>query len=397
MRGPAPATSQIANRQDAHAQRQDAHAQRQDAHPHRQDAHAQRQGAHAHEATRPSHVNPATPAAPPTPLPNHAPRPFRPAWWLPGRHAQTIGGRLLRLGRSFPLRRERVETPDGDFLDLDFAPPPREGAPQVLLLHGLEGSARRGYALITYAELAAAGIQGVGLNFRSCSGEPNRAARLYHSGETGDIRFVLDHLAARSPNVRRGAIGFSLGGNVLLKLLGEEGDAARRWLEAAVAVSVPYDLAAGADHLERSAMGRFYTRLFVRSLQRKLEAKRALLDGRVDLAHALRARTFREFDDAATAPLHGFADAAEYYRISSSARYLAAVRIPTLLLHAEDDPFLPTPALPRDAIARNPFLVPVITPRGGHVGFIGGPPWAPRFWAEAEAARFLAARLAHGA
>src|SRR5690606_21886363 len=373
MRGPAPATSQIANRQDAHAQRQDAHAQRQEAHPHRQDA--QRQGAHAHEATRPSHVNPATPAAPPTPLPNHAPRPFRPAWWLPGRHAQTIGGRLLRLGRSFPLRRERVETPDGDFLDLDFAPPPREGAPQVLLLHGLEGSARRGYALITYAELAAAGIQGVGLNFRSCSGEPNRAARLYHSGETGDIRFVLDHLAARSPNVRRGAIGFSLGGNVLLKLLGEEGDAARRWLEAAVAVSVPYDLAAGADHLERSAMGRFYTRLFVRSLQRKLEAKRALLDGRVDLAHALRARTFREFDDAATAPL----------------------RIPTLLLHAEDDPFLPTPALPRDAIARNPFLVPVITPRGGHVGFIGGPPWAPRFWAEAEAARFLAARLAHGA
>lgn len=339
----------------------------------------------------------AVPAAPPAPLPNHAPRPFRPARWLPGRHGQTIGGRLFRLGRSFPLRRERIETPDGDFLDLDFAPAPRDGAPQVLLLHGLEGSARRGYALITYAELAAAGIQGVGLNFRSCSGEPNRAARLYHSGETSDIRFVLDHLAARFPDVRRGAIGFSLGGNALLKLLGEEGDAARRWLETAVAVSVPYDLAAGADHLERSVMGRFYTGLFVRSLQRKLEAKRALLDGKVDLDRALRARTFREFDDAATAPLHGFADAAEYYHLSSSARYLERIRVPTLLLHAEDDPFLPAHALPRDAIARNPFLVPVITRHGGHVGFIGGPPWAPRFWAEAEAARFLAARLAHGA
>jgi predicted alpha/beta-fold hydrolase len=342
-------------------------------------------------------VDRPTTAAQPAPHPTHAPRPFRPAWWLPGRHAQTIGGRLLRLGRSFPLRRERIETRDGDFLDLDFAPAPREGAPQVLLLHGLEGSARRGYALITYAELAAAGIQGVGLNFRSCSGEPNRLARLYHSGETGDLRFVLDHLAARFPGVRRGAIGFSLGGNVLLKLLGEEGEGAREWLEAAAAISVPYDLAAGADHLERSAMGRFYRRRFVRSLQRKIAAKRALLAGKVDLARALRARTFREFDDVATAPLHGFADAAEYYRLSSSARYLERVRVPTLLLHAEDDPFLPPHALPRDAIARNPHLVPVITPRGGHVGFIGGPPWAPRFWAEAEAVRFLAARLAGGA
>jgi predicted alpha/beta-fold hydrolase len=342
-------------------------------------------------------VEPATTAAHPAPLPPYPPRPFRPAWWLPGPHAQTIAGRMLRLGRSFPLRRERIETPDGDFLDLDFTPAPREGAPRVLLLHGLEGSARRGYALITYAELAAAGLQGVGLNFRSCSGEPNRLPRLYHSGETGDLRFVLDHLAERFPDVRRGAIGFSLGGNVLLKLLGEEGEGARRWLETAVAISVPYDLAAGADHLERSAMGRFYRRRFVRSLQRKLEAKRALVADEVDLHRALRARTFREFDDAATAPLHGFADAAEYYRLSSSARYLEAIRIPTLLLHAEDDPFLPPHALPREAIARNPYLVPVITSRGGHVGFIGGPPWAPRFWAESEAVRFLAARLSNGA
>src|SRR5690606_12684394 len=200
---------------------------------------------------RTDHVEPATTAAHPAPLPPYPPRPFRPAWWLPGPHAQTIAGRMLRLGRSFPLRRERIETPDGDFLDLDFTPAPREGAPRVLLLHGLEGSARRGYALITYAELAAAGLQGVGLNFRSCSGEPNRLPRLYHSGETGDLRFVLDHLAERFPDVRRGATGFSLGGNVLLKLLGEEGEGARRWLETAVAISVPYDLAAGADHLER--------------------------------------------------------------------------------------------------------------------------------------------------
>jgi predicted alpha/beta-fold hydrolase len=318
---------------------------------------------------------------------------FDAPWWLRGRHAQTVAGRLLRGRTRVELTRERIDTPDGDFLDLDFTKAPRPDAPVVLLLHGLEGSARRGYALNTYAALARLGVRGVGLNFRSCSGEANRMARMYHSGETEDLRHVLDLLRARFGDVPRGAIGFSLGGNALLKYLGEEGAAARERVSAAVAVSVPYDLGAGALALEESVMGRFYTRIFLRTLVEKAEAKADVLAERCDMDRIRRARTFREFDDAATAPIHGFAGADDYYARSSSAGFLARIRVPTLLIHAEDDPFLPADALPHGAIGENPCLTTAFTPRGGHVGFVGGTPWSPRFWAEERGARFLAGRL----
>ncbi|HEX7242599.1 MAG TPA: hydrolase [Longimicrobiaceae bacterium] len=326
------------------------------------------------------------------------PRPFRPAWWLRSPHAQTIGGRYLRRRGAVPFRRERVDTPDGDFLDLDFAVPAGgarldASAPLAVVLHGLEGSARSGYVARTLAELASRGIRGVALNFRSCGGEPNRLARFYHSGETEDLAFVLGLLAERFPGVPLGAVGFSLGGNVLLKHLGERGEEAG--VRAAVAVSVPYDLAAGADSMERG-MGRLYTWSFLRSLRRKFEAKRPLVGDACDARRVLAARTFREFDDAATAPLHGFRGAAEYYARSSSAGFLDRVRVPTLLLHSRDDPFLPPEALPLAAVRANPFLTEAFTERGGHVGFVAGPPWAPEFWAEAEAARFLAGRLLPG-
>jgi uncharacterized protein len=330
------------------------------------------------------------------------PRPYRPAAWLPGPHAQTMAGRLLRRPAAPVFHRERIELPDGDFVDLDIpsharsgsAPPgANDDAPLVLLLHGLEGSARRGYALNTYRELARRGVRAVGLNFRSCSGEPNRAARLYHSGDTADILHVLRLLAERYAHVPRGAIGFSLGGNALLKLLGEAPAEATELVHAAVAVSVPYDLGAGADVLQRSVMGRFYTRRFVSSLVAKAESKRALLEDACSLERIRAARSFREFDDAATAPIHGFADAADYYARSSSMAYVAHIEVPTLLLHAADDPFLPVNAFPQAAVNANPFIEAVITPAGGHVGFIEGPPWAPRFWAEETAAAYLAAQL----
>lgn len=318
-------------------------------------------------------------------------RPFQPARWLPGPHAQTVGGRALRRSQGMRFTRERVELPDGDFVDLDHpvldAP---DRGPVVLLMHGLEGSARRGYAVNVYRQLAAHGIRAVGLNFRSCSGEPNRTPRLYHSGDTADIEHVLGILAERHGDVPRGAIGFSLGGNALLKLLGELGDRATALVHAAVAVSVPYDLGAGADHLDTTPAGRFYTRRFVRSLVAKAAAKQGMLGDRCQLDRVRAARTFREFDDAATAPIHGFADAADYYARSSSAAYLHAVTVPTLLLHAADDPFLPASSFPRDAVLANPAIDAVITPTGGHVGFIEGPPWAPRFWAEETASAFLA-------
>lgn len=322
-----------------------------------------------------------------------SPEPFRAPAWLRWRHAQTIFGRLLRRERPMPFRRERLHTPDGDFLDVDF---PQLGvnadAPLVLLLHGLEGFARRGYALNVYRELAARGIASAGLNFRSCSGEPNATARFYHSGDTEDIRFVLDWLDRQRPGRLLGAIGFSLGGNALLKYLGEEGERSR--VSAAVAVSVPYDLAAGADLLEQSRMGHFYAGLFTRTLVEKAEAKRALLEAAgIDLDRIRAARGFREFDDAATAPLHGFADASDYYRRSSSGPFVPRIRVRALLIQSDDDPFLPAGAFPREAIEANPFVQAELTRGGGHAGFVRGLPWRPQFWAEREGARFLAEQL----
>lgn len=321
--------------------------------------------------------------------------PFRAAWWLPGAHAQTLAGRLLRPLDLLPLERKRIETPDGDFVDLDFAPEPAvaaRGRPVVLVLHGLEGSARRGYAYTTYRELARAGIRGVGLNFRSCSGEPNRLPRFYHSGDTEDLRHVVSMLRERFGSRPLAAIGFSLGGNALLKFLGEEGEAAP--LAAAVAISVPYDLDAGERHLDADPVSRVYVRHFLRSLRQKAMLKEIELRQRCDYDAVQRARSFREFDDAATAPLHGFVSASDYYARSSSRPFLDRVRIPTLLIHALDDPFLPPDALPHDAVRENPLLETAWTSRGGHVGFIGGSPRRPDFWAERQAARYLALRLA---
>jgi predicted alpha/beta-fold hydrolase len=297
------------------------------------------------------------------------------------------------------LRRERLETPDNDFLDLDFAEvagvtwsDERAEAPFVLLLHGLEGSAASGYALEMYRALGQRGVRSVGLNFRSCSGEINRARRLYHSGETGDVALVVKHLAARYPAAPFGMVGVSLGGNVLLKFLGERGEDPELPVRAAAAVSVPYDLSTGADALEHG-LGPLYAAFFLRKLKRKVRAKAHQLDGACDVPRTLASHTMREFDDAATAPLHGFAGAEDYYLRSSSSRFLGRVRVPTLLLHSMDDPFLPASSVPVHAARENPSLQGRFLPKGGHVGFVEGPPWAPRYWVEQEAAQFLAERL----
>jgi uncharacterized protein len=284
-------------------------------------------------------------------------------------------------------------------VDLDFAtvpgvPEPPPDAPLVLVTHGLEGSAQSAYVLETCRSMWDAGMRAVALNFRSCSGEPNRLPRFYHAGDTGDVGFVLEQLASRSPGVPLAAVGFSLGGNVLLKYLGEQGS--RSSLRAAVSVSVPFDLSAGADALDESRMGRIYVSIFLRSLRRKWLGKGEQMRGPLDRERILAARTFREFDDAGTARLHGFRDVDHYYGSSSSARYLPEIRTPTLLIQALDDPFLPPTALPHEAVRDNPCLTPAFVEHGGHVGFIGGQPWAPEFWAEAEAARFLSLMLKPG-
>jgi uncharacterized protein len=322
-----------------------------------------------------------------------APRPFRPATWALSPHAQTLFARTLRSGDGPAFERERLTTPDRDFIDLDWAPDPRPDAPIALVLHGLEGSARRRYVRNVCRELLARGIRPVALNMRGCSGEPNRALIYYHSGKTDDPAFVLTILRGRYPNRRIGAVGFSLGGNVLLKMMGERVDGGCGLLDAAVAMSVPYDLAAGSKVLERSIMGRAYAGYFLRSLQRKVRWKEERLGAVLDVASGLAARTIWEFDERVTAPLHGFASAEDYYGKASSAQFLGGIRVPTLLLHANDDPFIPVASVPVERVARSPDLHLVRHERGGHVGFLEGWPWSPSFWGDEESARFLAERL----
>jgi len=318
-------------------------------------------------------------------------RAFAPPWWLAGPHLQTLAGKFWRAAPSEILSTERIETPDGDFLDMDWMPETDPAAPLVLLLHGLEGHTRRGYMVQTCLALADRGLRAVGLNFRGCSGEVNRAPRFYHSGETEDVDFVCALLRARFPTRPIMVIGFSLGGNILLKYLGEQGTKNTAGLCAAVAISVPYDLFAGAEALERRGLTKVYAGYFLRSLLAKVRAKEAILANILDLDAVRASATLRDFDDAATAKLHGFANADDYYRKCSSNRFLQSIRVPTLLLHSLDDPFLPASALPISAIEANRFLTLVLTEGGGHVGFVeGGAPWNPTFWMEEQSASFLA-------
>ena len=294
-------------------------------------------------------------------------------------------------------RRERFCTPDGDFLDVDFGRP-ASGAPArpiVILLHGLEGCSDSGYMKEAARWCETVGLQAAALNFRGRSGAPNRRARAYHAGETGDLGFLIAALRGRLPDTPVSAIGFSLGGNVLLKYLGEQGRAADdgSGLQAAAVVSAPFDLAASMSRMERG-VGRIYARYFLRSLRDGVRAKASSGPLPYDPEAALDARSLREFDEVVTAPLHGFRDARDYYRQSSSIGYLDSIRVPTLVIQAKDDPFHPFSSEHEAAVAANPWLHDGWVEHGGHVGFVeGGRPRAARFWAEAETVRFVAETL----
>ena len=325
--------------------------------------------------------------------------PFHPAWWLGGPNLQTVWGRLVRPRRLVPFRREVLETPDGDDLALDHADAPSP-APRAVLLHGLEGSSNSVYMQGLAAALRARGLSVTALNFRSCACDPrdgrtllpNRRPRLYHSGETGDLGFVLETLARREPATPLVAAGVSLGGNVLLKWLGE--NPGSPLVRAAAALSVPFDLASGARFME-SGPGPTYVRIFLKTLRAKaLDVAERYPEARalLDLPALGRARTFFEFDDAATAPLHGFASAADYYERSSSLQFLPRVTVPVLAIGSEDDPFVPADALFRARAAAPPNVTVLATSRGGHVGFVTGLPLSPVYWAETRLADFLAAQ-----
>lgn len=343
---------------------------------------------------------------------------FEPAWWCRGPHCQTLWQALLRRRPRPRLRRERLELPDGDFLDLDWgaeppagdaldAPaadsPPHAAQPIVLILHGLEGSARSVYARGLLAALQARGWRAAVLHFRGCSGTPNRLARSYHSGETGDLDYVVRLVRTRHPQAPLAAVGFSLGGNVLLKWLGEQG--ANAPIRAAVAVSVPFLLDRAAARLTQG-MSRLYQWKLLRSLRRGLRRKFAgkfglarahagpALTPPIDLHTLHRLRCFRDFDRHVTARLHGFESAEHYYRLSSSRQYLSGIAVPTLIVHAADDPFMTADAIPgADEVSATTTLE--IQPHGGHVGFVAGRwPWAPVYWLERRIPHYLADLLA---
>jgi predicted alpha/beta-fold hydrolase len=230
------------------------------------------------------------------------------------------------------------------------------------------------------------------MHFRSCSGEVNRLPKLYHSGETSDLEWVIGELAKREPLPRIGLVGVSLGGNVALKWLGEQGDAAPAEVRAAAAISTPFDLAACARVLDQGFNRAIYTESFLRTMKAKIRAKRHLYDGRLDVDAALRARTFTEYDRFFTAPINGFADERDYWTRASSAPYLERIRRPTLLINAVNDPFMPAACLPTAVVQGSRWLEAAFVAEGGHVGFLDGA-LGRASWAERRALAFLARHL----
>jgi len=320
---------------------------------------------------------------------------FRAAWWIRGAHAQTLWGRIVRRA-SIQTRLERWDTTDRDFLELHrLAPRDNQAssrAPHVLLLHGLEGGVHSHYAQGLLREMGRRGWGADLLIWRSCGSEPNRARRFYHSGETEDLDFVVTRLLHERPGRSLAIVGVSLGGNVLLKYLGERSDASARDIMAAAAVSVPFDLSRGSDRINRG-FSRVYQRYFLDSLKQKAIEKQTRYPDLPGTGAINALRTLREFDDALTAPLHGFAGANDYYTRSSALRFLPGIRVPTLLLSARDDPFLP-PAVLREveeSARLNPALTVEFTERGGHAGFVGGRnPLRPVYYLEQRVGEFLA-------
>lgn len=316
---------------------------------------------------------------------------FEPAWWARGGHAQTLWGKFFRPRPPVRARRERWDTPDGDFIDV-YRLDARSGAPRLFVLHGLEGTIRSHYLAGFFEEAERRGWGADLLIFRGCGDEPNRGPRFYHSGETSDLAFALDRVRAEHPDSPIFLAGVSLGGNVLLKFLGERGTSLPGAVRAAAAVSVPFDLERGCRHISHG-FAKVYDRHFLRTLRRKALAKLDHYPELFDRDRLARAKSIYDFDDAVTAPVHGFADAHDYYSRSSALGYLDRVARPTLLLSAIDDPFLPREVLDevRAIAAHNANLTLEFPAHGGHVGFVTGRvPWRARYYAEWRACEFLA-------
>ena len=297
------------------------------------------------------------------------PGPYRAPRWLISGHAQTILPALLK-PPAVPLRRQRIETPDGDFIDVDWLDAAAAAdAPLVVLFHGLEGSSGSHYARALMQALAATGWRGAVPHFRGCSGEANRLPRAYHSGDHEEIGWMLRALTADRKTGPVFAAGVSLGGSALLNWLGRHGEGAGEQVRAAAAVSAPLDLTAAGFAIGKG-LNRIYTRHFLNTLIPKARAMARTHSGSLDEGRIRSVRSMYDFDDAVTAPLHGFEGADDYWSRASSKPWLAGIRVPTLVLNALNDPFVPAASLPRSEDT-GPCVILETPEHGGHAGFAG--------------------------
>ncbi|MEY6433307.1 hydrolase [Thioalkalicoccus limnaeus] len=307
---------------------------------------------------------------------------FKPAWWLPGAHLQTLWPTLVRRRISVAFPKRRIELADGDFIDLTCA---RVPGPRVLLVHGLEGNLRSHYAGSLIYRLIDAGFSPIFMHLRGCSGEPNRLARAYHSGASDDLAEVLNQLAADPEGPVLAVIGVSLGGNILLKYLGET---PTPLVKTAIAVSVPFVLRDAMLRLNRG-VSRIYRDYLLRRLKLAYRAKFANRPAPVPV-DIDQINDLESFDDWITAPLNGFASAFDYYQRCSCRQFLPRIHTPTLIIHALDDPFVFPDTVPK-AHELGPGVMLEVTRGGGHVGFLSGPlPWRPQYWLEERILRHLA-------
>jgi len=313
-----------------------------------------------------------------------------PSWWVSGGHLQTIIPALFRKVASSPYTRERIATPDGDFLDCDwlYATSSLPSQKLVIISHGLESNSRRPNVAGMARAASLCGFDALAWNFRGCSGEPNKLPRAYHSGATEDLHTVLEHAATKYDEIY--LIGFSLGGNLTLKYLGEQSEALSPKVKKAVVFSVPCDLAASSKQISRVS-NRLYERRFLNSLRKKIEQKATLFPNDISLEPYLKKRikTLRDFDEHYTAPLHGFQSADDYYAKCSAKQFISRITIPTLIVNAKNDVFLTPSCFPFDEVKTSDVVFLETPKSGGHLGFITEETAHGLYWSEMRALGFI--------
>ena len=316
---------------------------------------------------------------------------FKPAWWLPTGHLQTIAPMIYRQ-KKVPLVKEVLELPDGDFVELAWTEKPtlNDVKPIIIVLHGIEGSVQSHYAKTILRDIQQKGWIGLFMHFRGCGELPNRHPQCYHSGETKDVRYLISQVKLKYPGVPLLAIGFSLGGNVLAKLLGEY---SAPGLNAGVIVSAPLNLAKSADKIN-DGVSKIYREYLLSGLKShmRLKINQGLMP-HITLKQLNAIKTLRDFDDLITAPVNNFSNADEYYQHCSGWRFLKSIKTPTLVLHANDDPFLNIKSLPSKAELSEQVIFEA-SDSGGHIGFVSGKnPFKPVYWFAKRALDFLGDHL----